>query len=104
MIPRSLARLTAVLVAVPVGVWRRRGRSGGGGRRGGPARRPMSGGRSGFSGRPPSAAAAAALEATSTAGSPLRRGAISTGIGWPVTARHASTTSRTEKPLPLPRL
>ena len=26
------------------------------------------------------------------------------GIGWPVTARQASITSRTEKPVPLPRL
>lgn len=43
-------------------------------------------------------------EATSWAGSPARRGQISAGMGWPVTARATSMTSFTEKPTPLPRL
>ena len=47
---------------------------------------------------------AVAAEATRTAGSPARRGATTSGIGWPVTSRTVSMTSRTEKPLPLPRL
>ena len=52
----------------------------------------------------PNARLAASLEATSTAGSPSRRGATTVGIGCPVTDRHASITSRTENPVPEPRL
>src|SRR6202008_2982323 len=37
-----------------------------------------------------------------TAGSPGRRGTSTTGIGWPVTRRADSITSRTVKPTPLP--
>ena len=43
-------------------------------------------------------------EATSTAGSPARRGPTSAAMSMPVTSRHTSITSRTEKPAPLPRL
>ena len=60
--------------------------------------------RSVFSGCQPSAAVAAALEADQhgrVAAAPRRDLG---GIGCPVTARHTSTTSRTEKPVPLPRL
>ena len=56
------------------------------------------------SGCQPSSVRARSAEATSTAGSPGRRGAGSVGIGRPVTVRQVSITSRTEKPLPLPRL
>ncbi len=41
---------------------------------------------------------------TSAAGSPGRRSASIIGMGLPVTALAVSMTSRTEKPLPLPRL
>jgi len=40
----------------------------------------------------------------STAGSPARRGPTSVPMSVPVTSRHTSITSRTEKPAPLPRL
>src|SRR5207248_1214531 len=43
-------------------------------------------------------------EATSTAGSPGRRGASTVGIGRPVTDRAISMIWRTEVPVPLPRL
>ena len=62
------------------------------------------GGQLGALGRQPSSVRAASLDAMSTAGSPSRRGAVTAGIGWPVTARAASSTSRTEKPVPVPRL
>src|SRR5580704_14964123 len=42
--------------------------------------------------------------ATRIAGSPGRRSTSRTGIGWPVTRRAVSMTSRTLKPFPLPRL
>ena len=43
-------------------------------------------------------------DATRIAGSPGRRGATVTGMSRPVTSRHTSITSRTENPVPLPRL
>ena len=54
----------------------------------------------GFSGTQPSSARASSDDATSAAGSPSRRGAISTGSGAPVTSRATSTTCRLEKPVP----
>src|SRR3954462_5152102 len=59
---------------------------------------------SGFLGTHPSSLRIFSLEATSTAGSPARRGDSTVGISPPVTARAASTTSRTENPAPFPRL
>ncbi len=58
----------------------------------------------GFSGTQPSSARMRSLDATRTGGSPARRGDSTAGIWQPVTSRAASTTSRTENPLPLPRL
>ena len=52
----------------------------------------------------PRSARMRSLEATSCAGSPARRSPTTTGTGCPVTSRTASTTSCTEKPVPLPRL
>jgi hypothetical protein len=52
----------------------------------------------------PSSARARSLEAISTAGSPGRRTARCAGIGCPVICRQVSSTCRTEKPVPLPRL
>ena len=43
-------------------------------------------------------------EATSAGGSPGAAARSTAGTGCPVTWRTASTTSRTEKPVPLPRL
>ena len=57
-----------------------------------------------FSARQPSSDWIFADEATSTAGSPARRGATSVPMSAPVTSRHTSITWRTEKPAPLPRL
>ena len=44
------------------------------------------------------------LDATSLAGSPARRGVSTAGMGCPVTLRAVSITSRTEYPIPFPRL
>ena len=60
--------------------------------------------RSVCSGAQPRSARIRSLEATSCAGSPARRAPTTTGTGCPVTWRTASTTSCTEKPVPLPRL
>ena len=54
--------------------------------------------------RQPSSDWIRADEATSTAGSPARRGPTSAPMSMPVTSRHTSITSRTEKPAPLPML
>ena len=58
----------------------------------------------GLSGIQPSSDRMRSLDATSTGGSPARRGDSTAGIWQPVTNRAASTTSRTENPVPLPRL
>ena len=52
----------------------------------------------------PSMEAAFSMPATNTAGSPARRGCSTAGIACPVMRRAAWMISRTEKPLPLPKL
>jgi predicted nucleic acid-binding protein len=57
-----------------------------------------------FPARQPRSARMRSDEAIRTAGSPARRGAVRAGISRPVTSLHAASTSRFEKPVPLPRL
>jgi hypothetical protein len=60
--------------------------------------------RSPLRGRQPRSRAAAPADATSTAGSPGRRGNRRSGIGAPDTSRHTASTSATDLPCPPPRL